>query len=106
VKWYVSAVSDRETYRTLFMFSIEAWFNVNGYVNSQNDGFRLLIYEIPLHDVTFGVWCAVCAIRTLGRIFVSPCIQNDFLHIFRHQFLNTCSIRLNIVPSQCNKLID
>jgi len=48
-------------------------------VDSQNNAFPILIYEIPLLDVTVGVWCAT---RTLGKIFMSRYIQNYFIHTF------------------------
>jgi hypothetical protein len=51
-------------------------------VDSQKNAFPTLIQEIPLHDVTVGVWCAVSATMTMGRIFMSPFIQNDFIFTF------------------------
>jgi len=53
-------------------------------VDSHKNTFPILIHEIPLHDVTVGVWCVVSATRTLGKSLISVCIQNDFIHTFGH----------------------
>jgi hypothetical protein len=57
-------------------FSDKSWFLLSGYVNSQNNRFwcvqnSMLIYEVPLHDAVFGVWCAPCAAGFVGPILHS-----------------------------------
>ena len=88
--------------------SIEACVNIRGYVDSQKNAFPILIHEIPLHDVTVGVWCAVSGTRTSGKIFMSLCIQNDFIYTFGHvsehllDYERTCTL---LSARNCNSLL-
>jgi hypothetical protein len=50
----------------LTFFSDEAWFHLQGYINTQNNCYWYsqnphLTHEVPLHPVEVGVWCAVSA---------------------------------------------
>jgi hypothetical protein len=61
-RWFKDFVKISEFWTRLF--SDEAWFNFNGYVNSQNSllcsyGFPHGHSEMPLHPANVGVWCAV-----------------------------------------------
>jgi len=53
------------------VFRNEAWFRLSGYVNSQNNRLPTLIHEVPLHDVTVDVLCALRAPRVI-RIHLFP----------------------------------
>jgi len=55
-------------YPTLLVLSEEAWLHFIRCANSQNNNYwfaenPMLIHDTPLHDVTFGVWCAISAAR-------------------------------------------
>jgi len=55
-------------------FSVEAWFHLTGYVNSQNTCTWLTenphaAHETSLHPVKSGVWCAASRRRIVGPIF-------------------------------------
>jgi hypothetical protein len=52
------------------LFSGVAFFQLCGYMNFQNNGFLMLIDEVPLHNVKIGVWCAVSATRNVGPFHV------------------------------------
>ena len=48
----------------ILFFSEEAWFQLDGYVNSQNYRFGSSdnshqFIETPLHSAKIGVWCAM-----------------------------------------------
>jgi hypothetical protein len=30
----------------------------------------MFVHEVSLHDIKFGVWCAICATRIIGHIFL------------------------------------
>lgn len=72
------------------------------------NAFPILIHEIPLHDVTVGVWCVVSATRTLGKIFMNLYIQNDFILTFGHvsehlfDYERTCTL---FSARNCNSLL-
>jgi hypothetical protein len=53
---YTSVVSQKPTH---VLFTDPTWFLLDGYGNSQNSRFPLLIHEFLLHDVKICVQCAV-----------------------------------------------
>jgi hypothetical protein len=71
ISLYTTAKINQE----LAFFTDEAWFYMNGRVNTQNDRYWStenphLLHEISHHDVKVGVWCALNARRIIDlRVF-------------------------------------
>ncbi|PSN33709.1 hypothetical protein C0J52_26546 [Blattella germanica] len=62
--------------------SDEAWFHLNGYVNSQNSCYwdtenPHLVHEGPLHDLKVSVWCEISALRIIGPIFFYETLNSE-----------------------------
>jgi hypothetical protein len=77
----------------LIFFSDEAWFYLNGEVNTQNsrywsDSNPRIIHEFPLHDSKIGVWCGLRQDKIVGPIFFEDTInfQRYILSILRPFF--------------------
>ncbi|PSN33354.1 hypothetical protein C0J52_27713 [Blattella germanica] len=73
-RWFQQSVYDGSLDPGLTFFSDEAWFTLNGRVNSQNNRYwgqeiPHEFHEIPLHDEIIEVWCAVSASRIIGQMF-------------------------------------
>lgn len=73
-QWFLNNFDDNLLDKTFF--SDEAWFYLNGYVNSQNmrmwttekpDNFYV---ETSLHPQKIGVWCAISRRRIIGPFFL------------------------------------
>ena len=63
-------------------FSDEAWFTLDGTVNSQNNRVWCTenpyeIQESPLHSAKIGVWCSVSRRRLIGPIFFETTVNSD-----------------------------
>jgi hypothetical protein len=58
-------------YNILILFNGNAWFHLNGHVNSHNNNSPMSIHEQPLHGVNVHVWFAMSASRIIGPIFFS-----------------------------------
>jgi hypothetical protein len=63
----------------LTFFSDEAWFHLQGYINTQNNRYWSsqnphLTHEVPLHPVKVVVWCPVSARRIAGLVFFNGTI--------------------------------
>ncbi|KAJ3661413.1 hypothetical protein Zmor_005808 [Zophobas morio] len=78
-EWFQNNMNNRIL--DLSFFSDEAWFHLNGYVNSQN--YRVwsaenpfVFEERPLHSVKVGVWLAVSRRRVIGPIFFHNTINS------------------------------
>ena len=74
-------------------FSDEAWFNLSGFVNSQNSRIWATqnpnaICEAPLHSEKIGVWCALSRKRIIGPIFFSTTITAERYQDIIHQALS------------------
>jgi hypothetical protein len=74
-------------------FSDEAWFYLDGFVNSQNsrqwnNANPHLIIERPLHPLKIGVWCAMSAKR-LFYVFFNYTVTTEHYLSFIHQFIAT-----------------
>ena len=72
----------------------EAWFHLNGYVNSQNTRIWAAesphtVHEQPLHSQKIGVWCGVSRRRIIGPIFFfeQTVTMEVYLQIF-NKFVN------------------
>ncbi len=72
----------REQYQHLWYFfnSDEAWFHLDGYINSQN--YRIWSSENPymfcetgLHPLKIGTWCTVSRCRIVSQIFFESIIK-------------------------------
>jgi hypothetical protein len=58
----------------LTFFSDEAWFHLQGYINTQNNRYwnsqnPHLTHEVLLQPVKVGVWCAISSRRVVGSVF-------------------------------------
>ena len=75
-QWLLNAINDNPSILDNMFFSDEAWFQLNGYVNSQNYRFWSSsnphqYIEAPLHSAKTGVWCAMSRKKIIGPIFFS-----------------------------------
>jgi hypothetical protein len=72
--WFRQSFVEGENGPQLTMFSGEAWFYLQGYINTQNNRYwssqnPYLTHEALLHPVKVGVSCAVNARRIVGPVF-------------------------------------
>ncbi len=75
-----------------FIFSDEAWVQMDGYLNSQN--YRTWSTENPhkyheagLHPPKVGVWCAISRQQIVGQIFFTTMITSDAYADILMQFI-------------------
>jgi inhibitor of nuclear factor kappa-B kinase subunit alpha len=78
----LQSIHDGEIDPNLIFFSDEAWFYLNGEVNTQNsrywsDSNPRLIHEVPLHDSKIGVWCGFRQDKIVGPIFFEGTINSQ-----------------------------
>jgi hypothetical protein len=71
--WFLQSVVEGEIDLQLTLFSDEAWFHLQGYINTQNNCYWSsqnphLTHDTPLHPVKIGVWCALSARRIVGPV--------------------------------------
>jgi hypothetical protein len=66
-RWTLQCVHDGIVDPTLPFMSDEAWFYLSGHWDTENPH---AVHEVPLHDQTVGVWCAVSGRRIIGPVFV------------------------------------
>jgi hypothetical protein len=64
----------------LTLFSDEACFHLQGYINMQNNCYWSsqnphLTHEVQLHPAKVGVWCTVSARRTVEPVFYNETIN-------------------------------
>ena len=71
---------DGEMCPKLVLFDDAARFHLGGCLSSQNKNFPSVIREVPLHEITVGVWCATCATR-IPASMLRPQIHADMLLI-------------------------
>jgi hypothetical protein len=69
----------------LTYFSYEAWFHLQGYINTQNNRYWRsqnphLTHEVLLHPVKVGVWCVISV-----RGNVVPVFFNEIIHFERYK---------------------
>jgi hypothetical protein len=72
--WFLQSVVEGETDPQLTLFSDEAWFHMQGYINTQNIHYWSsqnphVSHEGPLYPVKIRFWCAVSA-RIVGPVFL------------------------------------
>ena len=64
--WHLLEVYPGEGDLTFILCRGEAWFHHSGFVNSQSDGYHLLIHKEPFCDINVGVWCTLSAASIIG----------------------------------------
>lgn len=91
--WFKDFVIHYDNILEKTFFTDEAWFNLSGYVNSQNR--RIWCAENPheyvqkpLHSQKIGVWCAISKRRIIGPIFFNDNVNSDlYLDHIIHPFI-------------------
>jgi hypothetical protein len=78
--WFLQSVIKGEIDPQLTFYSDEAWFQLQGYINTQNNPYwssqnSHLAHEVLLHPVKVGAWCAVSARRNVGPTFLMKQLQ-------------------------------
>jgi hypothetical protein len=63
-------------------YSDKAWYTLSGYINSQNNRYwstenPYAVYEVPLHDLKVGVWCAISVRRTIQPMSFHKTINSE-----------------------------
>jgi hypothetical protein len=58
----------------MYIYSDEAWFTLNGYINSEDNRYWSTedphaVNEVPVHSLKVGVWYVINAQRIIGPIF-------------------------------------
>jgi hypothetical protein len=71
---FLQCIIEDETDLQLTFFSDEAWFHLQGYINTKNNRYWSsenphLTHKVWLHPVKVGVWHAVRARRIAGPLF-------------------------------------
>jgi hypothetical protein len=75
----------------LTFFSDEAWFHLQGYINTQNNRYWSsqnphLTHEVPLHPVKVGVWYAESS-RIVGPMFLNEKVNCErYVQVILGQF--------------------
>jgi hypothetical protein len=72
--WFLQSVVEGEIDLQPTFFSDEAWFRLQGYINTQNNQYwdsqnPHQSHEVPFHPMKVGVWCAVSARISLAVFF-------------------------------------
>lgn len=80
-----------------FFFSDEAWFQLDGFVNSQN--YRVWSSTNPhayvdkaLHPSKIGVWCALSRRRIIGPIFFTCTVDSNVYCDIINQFISLLEV--------------
>ena len=79
------------------VFTNEAWFHLNGYVNSQNYRTWRTVNphnytESPLHPQKIGVWCATSRYRIIGPLFFETNINSEAYQELIQQFITLLQV--------------
>lgn len=87
--WFNANINNDDILDKTF-FTDEAWFNLTGYINSQN--YRTWSTENPheyietsLHPEKIGVWIAISRRRIIGPIFFNETVTGE---VYRNRILN------------------
>ena len=75
VEWVQNSITVVTDFHKRILFSDEAHFWLNGYVNKQNyriwsEGNPQVYVNTPLHAEKLTVWCALCAGEIIGLYFL------------------------------------
>jgi hypothetical protein len=94
-EWLSELLQHDDNFMDYCFFSDEAWFHLNGYVNSQNCRFWCaenphLIEESPLHSQKLGVWAAMSAKRVF-ILFFNTTVTSEVYCGFVDSFVETLS---------------
>jgi hypothetical protein len=92
--WFLKSVVEGEIDPQLTFSSDEAWFHLQGYINTQNNRYWSsqtphLTHKAPLHPVKVGVWCALSARRTVGPVFFNETVNcKRYIQVILGQFFS------------------
>jgi hypothetical protein len=91
-RWFKNIIRDAICVLDQVFFTDEAWFQLSGYVNSQNYRTRGTenphnFTETPLHPQTLGVWCAIPRRRIIGPLFFETSINAEAYQELKQQFI-------------------
>jgi hypothetical protein len=78
--WFLQSVVEGAINPKLTFFSVEVWFRLQRYINTQNNSYWSsqnphLTHKVLLHPVKVGVWCAVGARRIVVPVFFNETIN-------------------------------
>jgi hypothetical protein len=91
--WLLQSVIKGEINPQLTFFYDEAWFHLQGYINTQNNCYwgsqnPHLTHEVLLHPVKGSVWC-VRARRIVGPVFFNETINfESYVWVILRQFFS------------------
>ena len=86
-EWFTNLFGEDELL-DITWYSVEAWFHLRGYVNSQNTRIWATehpheIHKVPLHSEKTGAWWAISRRRIIGPIFFHETLNTvHYLEIF------------------------
>jgi transposase len=94
-EWITDVVEHEEDFLDRCFFSDEAWFELSGYVNSQNSRYWStdnphLLHNHPLHPVKVGVWAAMTR-RRIFFTFFNVIVNSEVYKSFIDQLVPTFS---------------
>jgi hypothetical protein len=80
--WFLQSVPQGKIDPHLTFISDEAWFHLQGYINTQNNQYWSsqnphLTHEVLLHPVNVDVWCAVSARRSVVPVFFNETFNSE-----------------------------
>jgi hypothetical protein len=90
--WFLQSVVGGEVNPQLTFFSDEAWFHLQGYINTRNNRYwnsqnPHLTHEAALRPVKFDVCCAVIARRIVELLFFNEKINSErYVEVILGQF--------------------
>ncbi len=81
-EWLMNFVQTRHGMLNDVFYSDEAWFQLSGYVNSQNNHLWSVTHphvrlETPLHPEKIGVWCAISEAKVVRPYFFTQTITSE-----------------------------
>ena len=90
-RWFMEHVTPDGEELDDWYWSDEAWFHLDGYVNSQNSRYWLtdnphVLHESPLHAQKLGVWCAMSRKRIFILFFETTINSERYLRLVTQFF--------------------
>jgi hypothetical protein len=81
--WFLQSVVEGENDPQLALLYDEAWFHLNGSINSQNNHYWSsqnphLTHEVLLHPVKVGVWYVVSAKMIVAPVFFNKIVKDVY----------------------------
>jgi transposase len=94
-EWMLDIINNDDTFLDRCYFTDEAWFNLSGYVNSQNSRTWSFtnphnIVQQPLHSPKVGVWAAMSRKRIFFTFFDTT-VTSEFYKTFINKLVETFS---------------